>query len=807
MQNSYSGLTSDEVKARVKEGAINNFVLPNVKSAKEIIITNSLSVFNVVNLSVFGVLYYFYFSSGDIRLFWDSLGLVIVTFLNTSLAILQEVKASKALAKIDLLKRDSVYVIRNGAKIEINKNEVVKDDLIFINSGSQIIVDGTVMISHDLEIDESLITGESMSLYKGVGDKLISGSFCLSGSGIYKAEVVGEHSFISKLIKSAKKYELRRSPLQRKINFLFVLSFFVTIILISLDILINFAGQEFTINDVRTASTLAIALIPEGLIFFSTITFMMGVLKIAKEGAIIQKMNAIDSLANINIACIDKTGTLTKNKLALAKVIPISNYPLQEIEILLGSYANLTEDANATIETLKNLPCDEEIKLIESLPFSSEFKFSALSVNGMLNCNMILGAFDILSHKSIYQIDESFEIEHQIKGYRNLLFGFVSSNIDKLTALHSNDFQFEPVAAIAMKDEIRYESKQLLEFFDQRGIETKIFTGDSTHSVLSVLNEIGLQVDSKDVLSCDEINLCSDDQLKDLLKQVKIFTRLKPEQKQRLVKLLRADNKHVVFLGDGVNDVPALKESDLAVSIENGSSVSKEISDIVLLKNDLSVIPKMFDEGIRIINSVSFVTRLFLSKNFVVIILSILAWFSFLNFPLTPRNSSLLSMLGVSLPVYIISLKNSNVFPLKNFLRDVLLFLSFSCFLIIGVVLFANFYAVNFTGFTKEQIDTFLVSILVLLFIVNFVAAVLFDDKKNSTFYIIFGAVLALLYFIFAGIEMDFCLTNIITTFYEIAPLNGEMLLANLLIVIPSSVLLIFVHYIRNKFFNSYSKY
>ena len=807
MHTTYPGLTSVEVQARIKKGLVNNYVLPNVKSTKEIVITNSLSIFNVVNLSVVGVLYYFYFSSGDIRLFWDSLGLIIVTFFNTFLAILQEIKASKALAKIDLLKRDSVFVIRDGKKIEINKNEVVKDDLIFISSGSQIVVDGKVVVSHGLEIDESLITGESVPLYKGAEDQLISGSFCLSGSGLFKADVVGEGSLISKLTKSAKKYELRTSPLQRKINFLFVISFVITVLLICCDIMINFAGQEFTIDDVRKVSTLATALIPEGLVFFSTITFMMGILKIAKYGAIIQKVNAIDSLANIDVACIDKTGTLTKNKLALAKIIPLSTYPLEEVEVLLGTYANLTEDANATIDTLKKLSYDNEIDLKEALAFKSEFKFSALSVNGSINGKLILGAYDVLFNYSNYKLDGNLEKEHQIEGYRNLLFGFLLTEVNELEELHNTEFKFEPIAIVAMKDEVRHESKQLLDFFDKRSIEIKIFSGDSSHSVLRVLNEVEIQLEDNEVINGHELELCTDDQLKDLLSQVKVFARLTPENKLKLVKMLRQNNQHVAFIGDGVNDLPALKESDLAVSVESGSSVSKEISDIVLLKNNLAVIPAIFDEGNRIINSVAFVARLFLSKNVVIVLLSILAWFAFLNFPLTPRNSSLVSVLGVSLPICMIASINKNVFPLKNFLKDILLFILFSSPLILGIILFANFYAVNFTNFTLEQTNRFLVSILVIVFVVNFISAVLFDDKTNAPIYIIFGFFLTLLYMVFANVEMDFYVTNLITTFYEIAQLNNKMLILNLIIMIPSTVLLIFTHYLRNRFFNSYSKY
>ena len=801
------GLNSYEVAERKRKGLVNNFVPSNVKSLHEIIISNSLNIFNIVNLSVFGVLYYFYARSGDSRLLWDSVGLFGVTILNTAAAIYQELKAASALSKIDLLKDNAVRVFRDGEEVEINKYEIVRDDLIKINSGDQVLVDGVIIHSEGVEIDESNITGESIPIHKAEGDDLTSGSYCISGSGVYKAVVVGSNTFAAKLTKSVKKYEFKVSPLQRKINVLFVGSFAVTIVLVALEIIINFTGTNYTVDDIRKVSTIAIALIPEGLVFFSTITFMLGILKIAKEGAIIQKVNALDSFANVKTACIDKTGTLTKNKLTIAKITALSEeYSETRIERMLGTYAELTLDKNATIKAMLKFVPDDSTELIEGLPFKSEYKFSAMLVNNQaVQTIFIFGAYDILIDKVINEQGISTQVNGTLEGYRNLMFGIIKTSGIPLDKLTHSDFLIEPVCIVSMKDEIRDETKQFIKFLHSRDIDVKYFTGDSSGAMIKILEDIGIETDVTDVVNGRQMDETDTELLGLLLKEKSVFTRLTPEQKHALIKVLQAHDKHVAFIGDGVNDLPALKEADLAISLEGGSSASKEVSDIVLLKNDLSVLEKMYHEGNRIINSVSFVAKLFLNKNMVVSAFSILSWFSIILFPFTPRNNSLVTLLGVSFPVYLISLKNKNTSPNANFLGGILNY-TWLTSLVILMATFITYYCAKFFWYLDDpHIDDILISVLVIIFITNFIASIIYYDKLNRGFYIVTGLVLIVLYLILATTPIDFLITRIIVQFYEIHLLSESLFHKVLIIALPCSTLLFILHYLRGRSKANYS--
>jgi len=319
----FNGLTAEEVRERISKGLQNRSSKPKTKTLREIFIENLFSVFNLVILSIIIFLVYFYLSTSDSRLLLDSIGILSIAFLNTFLAIYQEIKAKHALDKVNLLLKNEVIVMRDGIEVSLVPEAIVLDDIIKIQRGDQVVVDGSVVYSNHLEIDESLLTGESNPIHKKVNEEMLSGSFCLSGNGFYKAEKIGNDSYAAQITEQAKKYKFDLTPLQRKINAIVKILFAVALVLVILEVIFNKGG--FNIDFIRKISTILISLVPQGLVLMSTVTFAVGVSRISKLGAIIQKLNAIESFSNVQVVCMDKTGTLTQNKLSVHQLIRFRN--------------------------------------------------------------------------------------------------------------------------------------------------------------------------------------------------------------------------------------------------------------------------------------------------------------------------------------------------------------------------------------------------------------------------------------------------------------------------------------------------
>jgi len=800
-----NGLSSDEVNERVQEGLINHVKNTHVKSKLEIIFENAFNVFNIINLTVISFLLYFYFKTEDTRLFLDSIGIITVTFANTLIAIIQELKAARTLEKMDLLKHQEVFVLRDGKTVKVSKQEVVKDEVILLKTGDQIIVDGKVLASERLEIDESLVTGESIPIDKTPGDELLSGSFCVYGQGYYKAEKVGNDSFAAHLTGQAKKFKFNTSPLQKKINFLFVLSFAITVLLVLYEFFHSLSSGDFSIDDARKISTIATSLIPEGLVFFSSITFTIGIIRIAKIGAIIQKINAIDTFPAINVVCMDKTGTLTQNNIKVASVHPVNGLGRQEFERLLGDFSNLSSEQNATLKSLTVFPAANTSKNLDEIPFRSDIKMSAVKLerNGTID-TFLLGAYDILAQKYSgpykEQMLEVFE-KNQLHGYRNLLFAKLKNKVDEALSIESiMEDESEPLGIVSLKDEARQDAGQALHLFKANNIDIKIISGDSGDSVLTTLHEIGWDVPAEKVFTGKALEELSKSEFENAVLQHSIFVRLKPEQKLDIVKSLKHKRKQTAMIGDGVNDLLALKEANLGIAMEEGSAISKEVSDIVLLKNKFELLPKIFDEGNKIINTVMYVSNLFLSKNALIVILSVLPWMLNIIYPLTPRKGALISLLGIGLPAYFIALQNKNTNPQKHFYRQLFWFILASCIIIIGGTYFGCFLASDFYQLNEIKAGNIMMSILVLMSIANYIGAVAFEDSSNLSKHVTYALLIILGYAVFATFNFDNFIFTSVITFYEISAHSSLEWVIVALVTVPFTALLMFVHFIRHRF-------
>lgn len=780
MNISFEGLTSSEVDERIKKGLINSDIPESIKSFKDIFFENAFNVFNIVNILVISFILFFYFRTSDFRLVLDCVGIFFVTFFNTGLAIYQENKAIKTLEKLNLLKQKQVIVIRDNSFKEINKDEIVQDDVIFLKSGEQIPVDGVILKSNLLEIDESLLTGESFPVIKNSGDEILSGSFCLYGNGYYKAVKVGKQSYASQVTGTAKKYKFNSSPLLKKINIVFIAFFIAAIVMVLIEIFFSLNIQSFDVNNIRRIATLATFLLPEGLIFFSTLTFMIGIIRIVKLGVIVQKINAIDSFATIDVVCLDKTGTLTKNIIKLNEIKFLSHIiSEEEIKKLLGTFYALSSEKNATLKALSNMEYFPDAELVSEMPFRSENKYSIVKFRRNDEIySLVLGGLDVLGNK--YQADNP--------GNRNLLFGLIKNEPDLS--------DIEPLCIVSLKDEAREDAAGALKLFKEKNIQIKILSGDSKESVLSTLKDINWDVSEDDVIDGNILER-EKQNISEIVKKT-IFVRLTPEQKLNIVKELKRQGFQTAFIGDGVNDLPSIKESDLGIAMEEGSEISKETADIVLLNNKFSILPQIFDEGNKIINSISVISKLVSIKNLILIFLAISGWLGIIYFGISPRNASLWSLFSISIPAYIVSIKNSNTQFKKHFFKD-LIYYSVLSSVIAAATIIITYVLVESANLPEQTLTGVLLTMIILISILIFNNTLALTDNRNTKSYLVFSACSIIFYLLTSTYLTTVPVINIVTNFYEINELwfkEWKYILAGL---IPGSIILTLIQYLYYK--------
>lgn len=779
----FEGLTASEVNERINKGLVNSYIPESIKSFKDIFFENAFNIFNLVNILVISFILFFYFRTSDFRLVLDCIGIFFVTFFNTGLAIYQENKAIKTLEKLNLLKQKQVIVIRDSLFKEINKNEIVQDDIIFLKSGEQIPVDGVILKSNLLEIDESLLTGESFPVIKKAGDEILSGSFCLYGNGYYKAEKVGKESYASHVTSIAKKYKFNSSPLLKKINIIFVVFFIAAIVMVLIEIFFSMNIQSFGVNNIRRIATLATFLLPEGLIFFSTLTFMIGIIRIVKLGAIVQKINAIDSFATIDVVCLDKTGTLTKNIIKLNEIKFLNQttqaIPEEEIKKLLGTFYTLSSEKNATLKTLSNMEYFADAELISEIPFRSENKYSIVTFKrNNHEYSLILGGLDVLNNK--YQAKNP--------GNRNLLFGIIKNKTDLA--------DIEPLCIVSLKDEAREDAGEALRLFREKNIQIKILSGDSKESVLSTLKEINWDVNEDDTIT-GELLEKEKHNISEIVKKT-VFVRLTPEQKLSIVKELKRQGFQTAFIGDGVNDLPSIKEANLGIAMEEGSEISKETADIVLLNNKFSILPQIFDEGNKIINSISVISKLVSIKNLILIFLAVCGWLGIIYFGISPRNASLWSLFSISIPAYIVSIKNSNTQFKKHFFKD-LIYYSVLSSVVAAATIIITYVAVRSVILPEQTLTGILLTMIILISILIFNNTLALTDNRNTKSYLMFSVCSIIFYLLISTYLTTVPLINIVTNFYEINELwfaEWRYILAGL---IPGSIILTSIQYLYYK--------
>ena len=641
------GLSEEEVSARRARGEDNAVPRVTSRSYKRIIAENAFTPIN----DILYVIAIFLIALGVPS---DAVLTVMLVVANVVVGVVQEARAKRQLDRITLLTRPDAKVIRSGHERSINPDEIVRGDLLVVRPGDQIQVDGTVQGDGVLSVDESLLTGEADLVEKRRGDPVYSGSFCISGSGLYEAERVGSASMAQQLTEKARSFRDVKTPLQREVN---LATWVLAFVMLALGVEVVSSSRHISpaaplVENVRAAAVLA-ALVPQGLSFMVTMTYAMATIRLAGKGALIQRINAVESASHIQVLCLDKTGTLTTNHLRLHALEPIG---IDEAELRrrLGDYAASSKAGNRTTEAIAEACGGQQRPVHEEVPFSSARKWSALSFDDpALTGTYLLGAPEMLQ-PGLLRGASAGEMGHQwaTSGLRVLLFA-ERTTITPF-ARDGNEPQLpsdlQPLGLLSLSDDLRPDARETILQFAKSGIALKIISGDSPETVAALATQAGL-ANSGQSISGLALEGLSEKQLEETAEEKTVFGRITPQQKEQLVEALRRRGHYVAMTGDGVNDVLALKQAHLAIAMRSGSEVTRSIADIVLLDDSFPVLPLTFREGQRIRKGMQDIIRLFLvrplSAALIILAVSLLGH----PFPITPGHNAIVAVLTIGIPV------------------------------------------------------------------------------------------------------------------------------------------------------------
>ena len=635
------GLSKDEVQYRIDNGLSNNTNIKYTRTTKEIVRSNIITLFNILNISLFILV----LTTGSIQ----NATFIGTIIFNTIIAIYQEIKAKKILDNIKVTNQDKVVVIRDGEKKEISKEEIVLDDIIYLTSGDSVVVDTKVVKPFNIEVDESVVTGESDAIEKKKDDKIISGSIVTSGSAYVKVVSLGKDSYAGKLVREASNVKDDSSYLQRTINSILKI---VTILIIPVGVLL-FISQYFSSGQTYSEAILStvagiIGMIPEGLVLLTSIALTAGVIKMTRRNVIIQKLHGIEILACTDTLCLDKTGTITDGTMTVIDTIVLNkNINFDEIiaNINTENQSNITD-----IALKKKFGVKETLKVEERIPFSSAKKCSITKINGI---NYYLGALEYITDKKSTDYKE--------------LSGYIEQGCRILT-LAREDKDIKVEGFIIIKDNVRDSAKETLKYFKENGVDIKIISGDDPLTVSNIMRGLDFEGYDKYILGSDLPN--DYEELVEVVKDIKIFGRMTPNQKQKVIKALKEDGT-VSMIGDGVNDILALKEADCGIALASGVSAARSASEVVLTTSDFSVLPDIVLEGRRVINNIERVASMYLIKTTYSFLLSLLSIVLAYEYPFYPIQLSLISAFCVGIPSFFLALEPNYEKTGRNFLVKV----------------------------------------------------------------------------------------------------------------------------------------
>ncbi|BFL42979.1 cation-translocating P-type ATPase [Agathobacter rectalis] len=667
-----TGLTDEEVRQRVEEGFTNRTDISTDKTTKEIVISNVFTYFNLIFLVITILL----IMVGSFR----NLTFLPIIIGNTVIGIVQEIRAKKTLEKMSLLNAPHADVIRNGSVKQISTDELVKDDVILLTAGKQICADA-VVISGNIQVNESLLTGEADEVEKTEGSTLMSGSFVVSGECYARLEKVGNESYISKLSLEAKSMGGKeQSEMIRSINLIVK---WVGIVIIPIGLILfwqsHFVNGESITKSVTSTVAAIIGMIPEGLYLLTTVALALSTMKLARKKVLLHDMKSIETLARVDVLCVDKTGTITEPDMKLKEIFLCKNsgadgtqtaLTLDELKSLILDYANASVDNNATMLALKAYAADTLTNNTSALhrtavsqqAFSSSLKYGSVTFS---DGTYLLGAPEFIMHEDFARIEEEI-IPYADKGDRVLLFArYNGENVE-----NGINGSVTPLGFVALANPIRANAVKTFEYFKSQGVAIKVISGDNPRTVSRIAIQAGIESAESFV---DAATLDTEDKIADAVNKYTVFGRVTPKQKKQLVKALQAKGHTVAMTGDGVNDILAMKDADCSVAMASGSEAAAQAAQVVLLDSDFAHMPDVVYEGRRVVNNIQRSASLFLVKNIFSLLLSLFSVILMVTYPLEPAQVSLISMFTIGVPGFLLALEQNKDRIKGHFITNVML--------------------------------------------------------------------------------------------------------------------------------------
>ena len=676
-----TGLTDEQVNARIAEGKVNADENPNTRTYKQIVRENTLTFFNFLNL----VLLVLVLLVGS----YKNAFFVCIIIINTLIGSAQEIRAKKTIDKLAILTARKSVVIREGQKWTVPTEELVLDDVVCLKTGDQVPADARIL-EGSLEVNESLLTGESDNLPKNEGDELFSGSFVTSGEACCQIIHVGKDNYAAQITSEAKEFKRHNSELKNSLNAILKV---ISIIIVPLGALL-FYKQYYIVGDTFRDSVVSmvagvLGMIPEGLVLLTSVALTLGALVLANKMTLVQELYCIETLARVDTLCLDKTGTITEGTMCVERVEPYvstgrveiaatESEPaesteaeeqvqtdsafMEEIDVIMGNMMYVLKDQNATIDALrKRFPTKQDMTPEHVIPFSSDRKYSGAVFEE--KGTYLMGAAQFLFPEDNEELTEKCQAYAE-EGLRVLVLAHSSQNAEG-TELPEG---LEPLALMLLTDVIREEAPDTLAFFDSQEVDLKVISGDDPVTVAAIARRAGLKNADSYV---DATTLTTEEALQDAVAQYSVFGRVTPQQKKAMVQALQSQGHTVAMTGDGVNDVLALKEADCSIAMAQGSDAAKNIANVVLLDSNFASMPHIVNQGRRVVNNIRTAASMFLIKTMFSVMLSLLTIFFGNAYPFEPIQMSLISACAVGIPTFLLAQENNYEKIDHTFLRHV----------------------------------------------------------------------------------------------------------------------------------------
>lgn len=704
-----TGLTNEQVQERIAEGKVNVNENPNTRTYKQIILENTLTFFNFLNIALLVLVLF-------VRSYKNSMFMGII-LINTVIGIIQEIRAKKTIDKLAILTESKTVVLREGKKWSISTEKLVLDDLIFLKTGDQVPADVKVL-EGTVEVNESLLTGESDNLSKSQGDELFSGSFVTSGEACCQVIHVGKDNYASQITSEAKEFKRHNSELRNSLNAILKV---ISIIIVPLGVML-FYKQYMIVGDTLKDSVVnmvaaVLGMIPEGLVLLTSVALTLGSMVLATKKTLVQELYCIETLARVDTLCLDKTGTITEGTMKVedvqlydtaqttvvqhtAKFDPETGEPvqnvsalkpevtvsaekengqiqetvnsetvsqeerqkLQEIDHIMGNMMSVLHDQNATADALrKRFPSRNDLKLIHAIPFSSDRKYSGAVFEG--RGTYLMGAAQFLFPEGNEELLEHCSSYAQ-EGYRIL----VLAHSEQETKGTERPTGLEPLGLFLITDVIREEAPDTLAFFDSQGVDLKVISGDDPVTVSAIAKKAGLKNANHYI---DATTIKTSEEMQRAVAECSVFGRVTPQQKKQMVQALQSQKHTVAMTGDGVNDVLALKEADCSIAMAAGSDAAKNIANVVLLDSNFGAMPHIVNQGRRVVNNIRSAASMFLIKTIFSVLLSLITIFFGDAYPFEPIQMSLISACAVGIPTFLLTQENNYNKIDHTFLRHV----------------------------------------------------------------------------------------------------------------------------------------